>query len=192
MLAVPVGKHLPQEVGHEHLFCSQTLRRCPHQPARGTTAARIGAARLSGPRSCQLSLVTALLASLLQGSHCNGALFISRDGKGKGGKYPFTKNFTPAARLFSSTSSQVWPVLNTKCILSKHRRRGPTRLGDLRRLTPTRSATRHYLPEPLPSDSGMLDPDGKGWERRPGSDRSRRAPSFARESASWAFSVLGR
>ena len=41
MLAVPVGKQLPQEVDHEHLFCSQTLRRCPHRPARGTTAARI-------------------------------------------------------------------------------------------------------------------------------------------------------
>jgi hypothetical protein len=29
-------------------------------------------------------------------------------------------------------------------------------------LTPTQSATHHYLPEPLPSDSGMFDPDGKG------------------------------
>ena len=33
-----------------------------------------GAARLCGPRSCQLSLVTALLASLLQASFCNGPL----------------------------------------------------------------------------------------------------------------------
>ena len=45
-----------------------------------------GAARLCGPRTCQLSLVTALLASLLQASLCNGALFSNRDSKGKGGK----------------------------------------------------------------------------------------------------------
>ena len=37
--------------------------------------------------------------------------------------------------------------------------------------------THHYLPESLPSDSGMFDPDGKGWEKTlPGSDHQRRAP----------------
>jgi hypothetical protein len=65
-----------------------------------------GVACLCGPRTCQLSLVTDLLASLLQASLCNGALFSSRDNKGKGREASLHEKLTPAARLFSFTLSQ--------------------------------------------------------------------------------------
>jgi hypothetical protein len=54
------------------------------------------------------------------------------------------------------------------------------------------SQTHHYLPEPCPVTLGMFDPDGKAWERPPGSDHSRRSPAFARGLELKPFSASGR
>ena len=95
-LAVPVGKLLPQEVGHERPLCYQTA-----------DGVRVDWSEAHLPRAFTRrgASLWPTLAPLLQASLCNGALFKTTTTKERAGSIRHEKP-TPAARLFSSSLSQ--------------------------------------------------------------------------------------